>query len=158
MVDLVWSTGILCGPVLLWLPITLTSLYRHTCKQKSTSFFSQMEKLIVSEDLQSFFLSPCRDEALYRYILEAINTAFAAHGKRKKPKGNTNTGGRTSPDGSPCPPSASSSSLLTAAISIHTPHPASQVSCWQCSPWFCLTIITQVALAEFESISTSRSV
>ncbi|KAL8589040.1 hypothetical protein ACOMHN_055053 [Nucella lapillus] len=50
------------------------------------------------------------DEAHYRYISEAINTAFAAHGKRKKPKGNTNTGGRTSPDGSPCPAFALSSS------------------------------------------------
>ncbi|KAK7467743.1 hypothetical protein BaRGS_00037018 [Batillaria attramentaria] len=46
------------------------------------------------------------DEAHYKYIQDAINSAFAAHGKRKKPKGNTNTGGRTSPDGSPCPPTA----------------------------------------------------
>lgn len=45
-----------------------------------------------------------RDDAHCKYIQEAINNAFAAHGTRKKPKGNTNTGGRTSPDGSPCPP------------------------------------------------------
>ncbi|PVD27586.1 hypothetical protein C0Q70_12750 [Pomacea canaliculata] len=44
------------------------------------------------------------DDAHCKYIQEAINNAFAAHGTRKKPKGNTNTGGRTSPDGSPCPP------------------------------------------------------
>ncbi|XP_076438370.1 activating signal cointegrator 1 complex subunit 2-like isoform X2 [Babylonia areolata] len=55
------------------------------------------------------------DEAHYRYISEAINAAFTAHGRRKKPTGNMNTGGRTSPDGSPCPASALSSTAAAAA-------------------------------------------
>lgn len=69
-------------------------------------FLADYEGLYSFQDDMDIFCQSCDvDEAHYKYIQDAINSAFAAHGKRKKPKGNTNTGGRTSPDGSPCPPS-----------------------------------------------------
>ena len=68
------------------------------------------------------------DEAHYRYISEAINSAFAAHGRRKKPKGNTNTGGRTSPDGSPCPASALSSAATPVAMAAASSVPKTTAS------------------------------
>ncbi|XP_041373441.1 activating signal cointegrator 1 complex subunit 2-like isoform X2 [Gigantopelta aegis] len=43
------------------------------------------------------------DETRFHYIHDAINTAFATYGRRKKPMGGQNAGGRTSPDGSPSP-------------------------------------------------------
>lgn len=42
-----------------------------------------------------------RDSAQFEYIQSAINSAFATYGRRKSPRGDTNTGGRTSPDGAP---------------------------------------------------------
>ncbi|XP_059151768.1 activating signal cointegrator 1 complex subunit 2-like [Physella acuta] len=41
------------------------------------------------------------DSAQFDYIQSAINSAFATYGRRKSPRGDTNTGGRTSPDGAP---------------------------------------------------------
>ena len=43
------------------------------------------------------------DETRIQYIQEAVNSAFATYGKRRKPTGGMNRGGRTSPDGSPEP-------------------------------------------------------
>ena len=43
------------------------------------------------------------DETRIQYIQEAVQSAFATYGKRKKPTGGMNRGGRTSPDGSPEP-------------------------------------------------------
>ncbi|XP_071095165.1 activating signal cointegrator 1 complex subunit 2-like [Haliotis cracherodii] len=43
------------------------------------------------------------DETQVQYIHDAINSAYATFGKRKKPKGAMSAGGRTSPDGSPGP-------------------------------------------------------
>lgn len=40
-----------------------------------------------------------RDPHQLEYIQSAINAAFATFGHRKSPRGDTNTGGRTSPDG-----------------------------------------------------------
>ncbi|GFN93801.1 activating signal cointegrator 1 complex subunit 2 [Plakobranchus ocellatus] len=37
----------------------------------------------------------------FEYIQAAIDLAFATYGHRKSPRGDTNTGGRTSPDGAP---------------------------------------------------------
>ncbi|KAK3769238.1 hypothetical protein RRG08_005185 [Elysia crispata] len=37
----------------------------------------------------------------FEYIQTAIDSAFATYGHRKSPRGDTNTGGRTSPDGAP---------------------------------------------------------
>lgn len=41
------------------------------------------------------------DPSQLEYIQAAINSAFATFGRRKSPRGDTNTGGRTSPDGAP---------------------------------------------------------
>lgn len=50
------------------------------------------------------FLSLCNsDETRIQYIQEAVHSAFATYGKRRKPTGGMNRGGRTSPDGSPEP-------------------------------------------------------
>ncbi|XP_052059611.1 activating signal cointegrator 1 complex subunit 2-like [Mytilus californianus] len=43
------------------------------------------------------------DETRIQYIQEAVHSAFATYGKRRKPTGGMNRGGRTSPDGSPEP-------------------------------------------------------
>lgn len=43
------------------------------------------------------------DETRLHYIQDAINAAFATYGKRKKPKGATRRGGRTSPEGASGP-------------------------------------------------------
>ena len=43
------------------------------------------------------------DETQLQYIRDAINTAFATYGRRRKPMGGQYAGGRTSPDGSPSP-------------------------------------------------------
>lgn len=72
-------------------------------------FLADYEGLFSFQDDMDIFLQAAGDldETHYKFILEAINSAFAAHGKRKTPKGNTNRGGRTSPDGSTSPPTAS---------------------------------------------------
>ncbi|KAK3587712.1 hypothetical protein CHS0354_042502 [Potamilus streckersoni] len=43
------------------------------------------------------------DKTRIQYIQDSVNIAFATYGKRKAPKGATNRGGRTSPDGAPVP-------------------------------------------------------
>lgn len=43
------------------------------------------------------------DETRIQYIQEAVQSAFATYGKRRKPTGGVYRGGRTSPDGSPEP-------------------------------------------------------
>ena len=42
-----------------------------------------------------------REASQFEYIQTAIDSAFATYGHRKSPRGDTNTGGRTSPDGAP---------------------------------------------------------
>lgn len=79
----------------------------------------------VTTKLQQSLTEPS-DEAHYKYIQEAINSAFAAHGQRKKPKGNMNTGGRTSPDGSPCPPMAQGKTVTASTTPLPSTSPAHQ--------------------------------
>lgn len=45
-------------------------------------------------------LTLIRDETRLQFIQDGINSAFATFGKRKKPKGAKNAGGRESPEGS----------------------------------------------------------
>lgn len=52
------------------------------------------------------------DETRIQYIQEAVNSAFATYGKRRKPTGGVNRGGRTSPDGSPEPLVASGGTAI----------------------------------------------
>ena len=47
------------------------------------------------------FTDTFRDASQFEYIQTAIDSAFATYGHRKSPRGDTNTGGRTSPDGAP---------------------------------------------------------
>ncbi|ESO83365.1 hypothetical protein LOTGIDRAFT_133587 [Lottia gigantea] len=69
-------------------------------------FLADYESSYSFQDIMDIFdQSECSvDEERLHYIKNAVNTAFATFGKRKKPSGATTTGGRTSPDGSPGPP------------------------------------------------------
>ncbi|XP_050415433.1 activating signal cointegrator 1 complex subunit 2 [Patella vulgata] len=69
-------------------------------------FLADYESNYSFQDIMDIFSqSECTvDDEQLQYIRNAVNTAFATYGKRKKPSGATTTGGRTSPDGSPGPP------------------------------------------------------
>ncbi|XP_033758452.1 activating signal cointegrator 1 complex subunit 2-like [Pecten maximus] len=68
-------------------------------------FLADFESRHRIENYQEILLqSPIEiDEMRLQYIQDAINSAFTTHGRRRKPTGGTNRGGRTSPDGSPGP-------------------------------------------------------
>ncbi|XP_060081459.1 activating signal cointegrator 1 complex subunit 2-like [Ylistrum balloti] len=68
-------------------------------------FLADFESRHRFENYQEILLqSPIEiDEMRLQYIQDAISSAFTTHGRRRKPTGGTNRGGRTSPDGSPGP-------------------------------------------------------
>ncbi|XP_012941572.1 activating signal cointegrator 1 complex subunit 2, partial [Aplysia californica] len=69
------------------------------------------------------------DSSQFEYIQSAINSAFATFGHRKSPRGDTNTGGRTSPDGAP-----DSSTTHAGAVARGKARPAT-VSSLTAEPW-----------------------
>lgn len=72
-----------------------------------TSILTERQFLAAYEGMFSFHddvdlliqASSHVDVSQFEYIRSAINQAFATFGHRKSPRGDTNTGGRTSPDG-----------------------------------------------------------
>uniref|UniRef100_A0A0B7AGQ0 CUE domain-containing protein n=1 Tax=Arion vulgaris TaxID=1028688 RepID=A0A0B7AGQ0_9EUPU len=66
-------------------------------------FLAAYEGIFNFQDDVVIFLqaSSTLDSSQFEYIQSAINSAFATFGRRKSPRGDTNTGGRTSPDGAP---------------------------------------------------------
>ncbi|BFZ15923.1 hypothetical protein BsWGS_18962 [Bradybaena similaris] len=80
-------------------------------------FLTAYEGIYNFQDDRSLFVqaSSSLDDSQFEYIQSAINSAFATFGRRKPPRGDTNTGGRTSPDGAPDSSSVSAAAAAGAS-------------------------------------------
>ncbi|CAL1547270.1 unnamed protein product [Lymnaea stagnalis] len=78
-------------------------LHTMTSLLNERKFLAAYEGMFNFQDDVDLLLqtSSSIDPSQLEYIQAAINSAFATFGRRKSPRGNTNTGGRTSPDGAP---------------------------------------------------------